>query len=163
LTRILVISDTHVRTVQELPEGILQAVREAEWVVHCGDFVSIEVVDELQRSARRFTGVYGNIDPIEVRHRLASEVIFEVEGKRIAVLHPPWGGPPFGLEKELVARFPDVDAILFGHTHEPCNMILEGTLLLNPGQGYSSFMVPASTGILTISKGELRGEISTLD
>ena len=163
MTRILVISDTHVRTVQELPEGILQAVREAEWVVHCGDFVSIEVVDELQCSARRFTGVYGNIDPIEVRNRLASEVIFEVEGKRIAVLHPPWGGPPFGLEKELVARFPDVDAILFGHTHEPCNMILEGTLLLNPGQGYSSFMVSASTGILTISKGELRGEISTLD
>jgi len=163
LTQILVISDTHVRTVQELSEGILQAVREAEWVVHCGDYVSIAVVDELQRSARRFTGVYGNIDPIEVRHRLASEIIFEVEGKRIAVIHPPWGGPPFGLENELVARFTDVDAILFGHTHEPCNMILEGTLLLNPGQGYKSFMVPASTAILTVSKGELRGEISTLD
>jgi len=86
-----------------------------------------------------------------------------VEGKRIAVIHPPWGGPPFGLEEELVTRFPDVDAILFGHTHEPCNMILEGTLLLNPGQGYPSFMVPASTGILTVSRGELRGEISTLD
>ena len=55
------------------------------------------------------------------------------------------------------------DAILFGHTHEPCNLTLNGTLLFNPGQGYSSFMVPASIGILTVSKQELRADILTLD
>ena len=157
------LSDTHVRTVQELPQEVLQAIREAEWVVHCGDYTSVVVVEELRRLARRFVGVYGNTDPRDIRRQLPAEVILEFEAKKIAVIHPAWGGYPDALEEELAARFPNVDAILFGHTHEPCNLKLNGTLLLNPGQSYSSFMVPASVGILTVSKGELRGEISTLN
>ena len=163
LTQIVVISDTHVRTVQELSKEVLQAIREAEWVVHCGDYVSMAVVKKLRRLARHFVGVYGNADPGDVRRQLPPEVILEFEGRRIAVIHPYWGEHPDGLEEELTARFPDVDAILFGHTHEPCTQMLNGTLLLNPGQSYPSFMVPASIGILTVSKGELRGEILTLD
>jgi putative phosphoesterase len=162
LTEILVISDTHAGTVQELPKGMLQAIREAEWVIHCGDYSSIAVVEEIRRLARHFVGVYGNADPGAIRRQLPSETILELEGIRIAVIHPHWGGHPDGLEKELVNRFPDVDAILFGHTHEPCNMRLNGVLLLNPGQGYHSFMVPASAGILTISGGDLEGRISNL-
>jgi len=142
---------------------MLQAIREADWVVHCGDYVSIAVLDELRKLARYFVGVYGNTDPGNVRQQLPPEVLLELEGKKIVVVHPYWGGQPDGLEEELVAQYPQVDAILFGHTHEPCNLRLNGTLLLNPSQGYPSFMVPASIGILTVSKGELRGEISTLD
>lgn len=64
--------------------------------------------------------------------------------------------------EELTAQFPDSDAILFGHTHEPYNLKVNDTLLLNPGQGYPSFMVPASLGILTVTNEGLRGEILTL-
>lgn len=163
MTRILVISDTHVRTVQELPEGLLPAVREVEWVVHCGDYSSMVVVEELRRLARNFLGVHGNGDAGDVIRQLPSETTFKLEGKRLAVLHPVWGGHPDGLEEELVSQFPGVDAILFGHTHEPCNRMVNGTLLLNPGQGYHSFMVPASYGIVTVSQGELKGEILTLE
>ena len=163
MIQILVIADTHVRTVQELPREILPAIREAEWVVHCGDYSTVAVVDELRRLARHFVGVYGNTDPREVRRQLPPEATLEFEGRKIAVVHPHWGGHSDGLEEELAAHFPHVDAILFGHTHEPYNLRLNNTLLLNPGQGYSSFMVPASIGILTINKGELRGEILTLD
>jgi putative phosphoesterase len=163
LSQVLVISDTHVRTVKELPERLLSSIREAEWVVHCGDYVSMVAVEELRRLARNFVGVYGNADPNEIRHQLPPSVTFELEAKRIAVIHPYWGRHPHGLEEELVAQFPQVDVILFGHTHETCNMRLNGTLLLNPGQGYPSFMVPASIGILTVSRGELRGEILILD
>ncbi len=161
--QILVISDTHVRAFQELPQGIQQAVQEMEWVVHCGDFTSIEVLEELRHLAPRFTGVFGNADPGSIRHRLPHQVVFEVEGRKIVVIHPHWGGHPDGLEEELVLRFPDADAILFGHTHEPCNVEINNTLLLNPGQGYSSFMVPASLAILTVSRSELRAELRTLD
>lgn len=163
MTQILVISDTHVGTLQELPEGILQAIREAEWVVHCGDYGSLVVVEELRRLARHFVGVYGNSDRGDVRHQLPPELTIQFAGKEIAVTHPHWGGHPDGLEEELVAQFPDADAVLFGHTHEPCNLMLNGTLLFNPGQGYPSFMVPASIGILTVGKGGLTGEILTLD
>lgn len=162
MTQILVISDTHVKTIQELPEGIIQLIREAEWVVHCGDFSSMTVVEEMRCLARHFIGVYGNADGNGVRHQLPPNITFELEGSRIAVVHPYWGGFPDGLEEELVTRFDDVNAILFGHTHEPCIRRLNGTLLLNPGQGYPSFMTPASVGILTVNKGELKGEIQTL-
>ncbi len=163
MTQILVISDTHVRTLQELPKGILQAIREAEWVVHCGDYESLVVVEELRRLARHFVGVYGNSDRGDVRHQLPPKLTIQVVGREIVVTHPHWGGHPDGLEEELAAQFPHVDAVLFGHTHEPCNLMLNGTLFLNPGQGYPSFMVPASIGILTVSKGGLTGEILTLD
>jgi len=162
LTQLLVISDTHVRTFQELPEGIRQAVREAEWVVHCGDFTSIGVLEELQRLTPHFVGVFGNADPGNVRYQLSHQVTFELEGQKIVAIHPSWGGHPDGLEKELALRFPDADAILFGHTHEPCNRKLNNTLLLNPGQGYASFMVPASMATLTVSRSGLIGDVLTL-
>ncbi len=162
MTQILVISDTHVGTLQKLPKEILQAIKEAEWVVHCGDYGSLTVVEELRRLSRHFVGVYGNSDFYDVRKQLPHEITFELEGKKITVVHPHWGGHPDGLEEELVARFPNVDAILFGHSHEPCNLKLNGTLLLNPGQGYPSFMTVASMGILTVSKEELKGEILAL-
>ena len=162
MTQILVLSDTHVRTIQGLPKEIVQAIREAEWVVHCGDYTSITVVEELEGLARHFVGVYGNSDSADVINQLPLEITFELEGKKIAVVHPHFGGPSEGLEEELAARFPHVDAILFGHTHEPCNLRLNGTLLLNPGQSYPSFMTPASMGILTVSQQEVRGEVLTL-
>jgi len=157
-----VLSDTHVRTIQRLPKEIVQAIREAEWVVHCGDYTSIAVVEELKGLARHFVGVYGNSDPSDVRNQLPREITFELEERKVAVVHPYLGGPPEGLEEELAARFPHVDAILFGHTHEPCNLKLNGTVLLNPGQSYPSFMVPASFGILTVDKQEVRGKVFTL-
>lgn len=162
LTQILVISDTHVRAFQELPGDIQQAVRGAEWVVHCGDFTSVAVLEELRRLTPHFVGVFGNADPSNIRQQLLYQISFEVEGRRITVIHPHWGGYPDGLEKELALRFPDADAILFGHTHEPCNMKINNTLLLNPGQGYASFMVPASMAILTVSRSELRADLLTL-
>jgi len=158
-----VISDTHVRTLQQLPREILQAISEAEWVVHCGDYTNVAVVEELQRLARHFVGVHGNADAGNIIYQLPAEVTFEIEGRKIAVTHPNWGGHPDGLEEELYARFPQVDAILFGHTHYPCNLRLNGTLLLNPGQSYPSFMIPATIGILAVSERELRSEILTLD
>ncbi len=163
MTRVMVLSDTHVRTLRELPEGVLQAIKEAEWVVHCGDYTSIVVLEELRRQARNFIGVYGNSDPGDIRGQLPSEVTFEIEGRKIAVTHPYWCGFPDGLEEDLAVQFPDADAILFGHTHEPYREKGHSALLLNPGQAYHSFMVPASIGVITISKEKLDGEILFID
>jgi hypothetical protein len=40
---------------------------------------------------------------------------------------------------------------------------MNGTLLLNPGQAYASFMVPASVGILTINEDGVSAEIMNVD
>jgi putative phosphoesterase len=132
-------------------------------VVHCGDFTSMGVLEEIRRLTPNFVGVFGNADPGNIRRQLPHQVALEIEGRKIVVIHPPWGGHPDGLEKELARRFSDADVILFGHTHEPCKVKINDTLLLNPGQGYASFMVPASMAILTVSRSELKAELLTLN
>ena len=163
MTQITVLADTHVSTLRELPQKVTQAIKETEWVVHCGDYTSLKVVEELRSTARNFVGVYGNSDPDEIRRQLPAETIIELEGRRIAVIHPYWGGSPDKLEEKLIDRFPHVDAILFGHTHDSCNMKINGVQLFNPGQGYSFYTMPVNIGIMTVSRQEIKCQIVELD
>jgi len=161
MTRIIVISDTHSRNLRELPQELVETLKGGDWVVHCGDYTRIEVLRELQKLARRFVGVYGNVDPREIRDELPDKVVFEVEGKRIGVTHPAWGGAPFGIEQEIAREFTGVDVILFGHTHDVCNEEIDGILFVNPGAAYPSFGYPASMAILTIGQQGIEVEIRT--
>ena len=162
MTKLLVLSDTHARSLRELPQSVTDAVKGTEWVVHCGDFTSLSVLRELQSIAKHFVGVYGNSDPPDVRDELPAETIIELEGKRIAVIHPPWGGSPDKLEEKLSARFPGVDAILFGHTHDTCNEIINGVLMFNPGQSYAFHSMPVNAGIVTVTRKGLAGKLIML-
>jgi hypothetical protein len=107
--------------------------------------------------------VHGNSDPVEIRQTLPYVEVFEIEGVRIGVTHPAWGGPEFNLV-ELLPDFPDpVDVIIFGHLHETVNERREGVLFVNPGQGYVSFRVPATIAILTVDNGEVSVEIRVVE
>ncbi len=162
MVRLLVLADTHVRAIEELPREVIRAARESDWLIHCGDYTSAAVIDELSGLTRRFSGVYGNSDPGMVRARLPHQLTLEVNGQRLAIIHPSWGAFPDGIEDELLARFAGYDAILFGHTHEPVVARHGATLLVNPGQAYHSFMVPATMVQLTVTDGGVEGEVVTL-
>jgi len=160
---LLVLADTHASTLSELPRGLTDLIRETGWVVHCGDFTGVRVLEELRRLAKHFVGVYGNTDPPEIRQQLPAEATFEVYGKRIAVFHPYWGGPPQGIEREMVERYPHADAILFGHTHDPLVEMRDGILLLNPGQSYPTFIAQTQVGILKVTPEMVTGRVFPLD
>ncbi len=162
MTRIVVIADTHARSVDALPQELLKIVAQGDVVVHCGDYASIAVLRELQARSKRFIGVYGNIDPREIRDELPEKAVFQVEGKKIGVIHPHWGGPPWGIEEDIAREFERVDIILFGHTHDLYHETIDNVLFLNPGQAYSSFGTPASVAILTIGEEGIDVEIRTL-
>ncbi|MBE0415148.1 MAG: metallophosphoesterase [Dehalococcoidia bacterium] len=159
MTRIVVISDTHTRSLKGLPQGLVKELSEADIVVHCGDYTYLVLLEELRRVARRFIGVYGNMDPREIRDELPDKTVFEVEGRRIGVIHPPCGGPPWGIEKDIAKEFEGVDIILFGHTHDVCHETIGGVVFLNPGQAYPSFRTAASAGIVTIGQEGMDVEI----
>jgi len=161
MTRIVVISDTHARSLKGLPQQMMAELSEADLVVHCGDYTSIALLQELRQLARRFIGVYGNIAPREIRNELPDKTVFEVEGKRIGVIHPPWGGPPWGIEEDIAKEFAGVDIILFGHTHDVCHKTIGGVVFLNPGQSYPSFRTSASAAIVTIGSEGIAVEIKT--
>ena len=162
-TKIAIISDTHFSRWDEVHPRIKQAVREADIAVHCGDIVRQDVVDGMRREAKRAVIVHGNSDPPDLRQSLPYTEVIEVEGVRLGVTHPAWGGPEFPLE-ELLPDFPEpVDAILFGHLHETINETRDGVLFLNPGQAYKSFMVPSTMAMLIVSEGSMTAEIVTVE
>ncbi len=162
-TRITIISDTHFYRWDEVHPDIRRAVREADIAIHCGDIVRQDVVNGMRREAKRAVIVHGNSDPPELRESLPYTEVIEVEGVRLGITHPAWGGPEFPLE-ELLADFPEpVDAILFGHFHETINEVRDGVLFLNPGQAYKSFMVPATIAALIVDGARMIPKIITVE
>jgi putative phosphoesterase len=150
MTRILAISDTHAKNLSALPKALLTEISDADIVVHCGDYTSITLLKELRDLAKRFVGVYGNMDNVDIRQEVSKKTVFDINGVKIGVIHPHWGGAPFGIEEAIAKEFHNVDLILFGHTHDAWTDTINGVTLLNPGQAYSAFMEKVTAGIITV-------------
>jgi len=75
--------------------------------------------------------VYGNQDEPALKKALPPERVVAVEAARIGMVHIP--GPAAGRAARLRARFPDCDAIVYGHTHLPDISRDDGVWILNPG------------------------------
>ena len=156
--RILVLSDSHVDTVDLLPRRIVDELAGADLVVHAGDYTGGALLEELRRSGN-FKGVHGNMDPPEIKRELPALETIITGDHRIGICHPAEGGPPFGIEDRIRARFKDVDAIIFGHTHRTKNERKGGLLYFNPGSATGTFPASAKTfGIITVGK-DVSGEI----
>ncbi len=132
-TSLLLIADTHVPArARDLPAEVWAAVDAADVVVHAGDWVDVRLLDALEERARRLVAVYGNNDHGAFRTRLPEVARVEVEGVRLAVVHET--GSAKGREERCSALYPDVDVLVFGHSHIPWDSTTAtGLRLLNPG------------------------------
>ena len=133
MTRLLLLADTHVpKRARRLPEEVWRAVDAADLVVHAGDWVEPSLLDELEARASALVAVHGNNDGPELRSRLPEVARATVAGLRLAVVHET--GPARGREERCAAAFPDVDVLVFGHSHIPWDTTTaSGLRLLNPG------------------------------
>ena len=150
-------SDTHVpRRSRDLPHPLWAAIDAADVVVHAGDWVDVALLDELERRASRLLGVFGNNDHGPLRERLPEVARAEIEGVRLAVV--PETGDKKGRGARCAARFPDVDVLVFGHSHIPWDTTAPGGLrLLNPGSPTDRRRQPHGTFVTaTAEGGELR-------
>ncbi|MBT2368971.1 metallophosphoesterase [Streptomyces sp. ISL-10] len=131
--RLLLISDTHVPSrARRLPDEVMARVEEADVVVHAGDWVDAATLDLLEARSARLLAVYGNNDGAELRARLPEVARAEFGGLRFGVVHET--GPARGREQRCADRFPDLDVLVFGHSHIPWDTTAPGGLrLLNPG------------------------------
>jgi len=117
---------------RHLPEPVWAAVDAADVVVHAGDWVSVDLLDALADRAARLVGVWGNNDGPELRKRLPEVARVQLDGVRLAVVHET--GQAAGRERRCAAAYPDVDVLVFGHSHIPWDTTAPGGLrLLNPG------------------------------
>lgn len=151
----------------QLDREILIEIKGADFLFHVGDFTSKFVVDELIKLKKnKFKGVYGNADPLEIRQILPPRDIVIIEGLKIGMTHPARGGSQGDTKNKVYAEFKndDVDAIVYGHTHDPGIEQFKGILFINPGKAYiekQSFGPSASFAILNIDK-NIRAKIKEI-
>ena len=146
--RLVVLADTHLpRRAKDLPAEVWAAVEEADAVLHAGDWVDVALLDELERRSARVIGVYGNNDGPALRARLPE------------VARATLGGAP--LATLLAAAYPDVDVLVFGHSHIPWDTTAPtGLRLLNPGSPTDRRREPDRTYLSVVAEGGALREIT---
>jgi len=143
---VAVISDTHMpRGARRLPDAFVERIRAADLLLHAGDFMTVEVLRDLERIGPPLVGVHGNVDTAELRRLLPAERIVRAEDARIAMVHD--AGPSAGRLERLRRRFGDsADAVVFGHSHLPLHArAADGFQIFNPGSPTERRRAPAHT------------------
>lgn len=161
--RLLFISDTHVpNRARDLPAQVWAAVESADVVLHAGDWVTAELLDEFGRRSRRLVGVYGNNDGPELRRRLPETVNVTLEGVRFAMVHET--GPAKGRGERAEALYPDADVLVFGHSHIPWDTTTpRGLRLLNPGSPTDRRRQPVCTYMEALVDGGLLQRVELVE
>ena len=151
--RLLLIADTHVpKRARDLPPQVWGAVDAADVVIHAGDWVEPGLLDALEARSRRLVACWGNNDGDELRRRLPERADVQLGGLRFTVTHETGGAT--GRDARMAAAYPDVDVLVFGHSHIPWDTTAHtGLRLLNPGsptdrrrQPYCTYMTATAAG-----------------
>lgn len=139
---------------RRLPERCVELLREADSIVHAGDFFATQVLDELRAYCHVVHAVHGNVDEAYLRQELPVELQFEVGDRTVAIVHD--AGPAGGRLARMRRRFPDADAVVFGHSHLPLHEEEDGFQIFNPGSPTERRRAPqASMGLLNCASGRL--------
>jgi putative phosphoesterase len=122
-----VIADTH-KKVGRAKKGVDYLLNlGAEYIIHAGDIVKTEVLDYLEELDITYLAVYGNNDShlfqYHDQYNLVQEpYYFKIRDTSFKLMHHPY------------FMTPDVDVVIYGHTHIFHSQISNGTLFLNPGE-----------------------------
>ncbi len=161
--KIAVLSDTHLTNIEsckKLAKKLLSGpFTGVEAVLHAVDIVT----PELERcfAPLPWYSVRGNMDHTLLDAPISRVV--ELEQKRIGLIHG-WGGHN-SLEQRVLAAFADqeLDALIYGHTHQPVCHRVASLLVMNPGSATDRRRAPHCTvGLLTLDEA-VCGEIIVVD
>jgi putative phosphoesterase len=146
-----VVSDTHgvIR-----PEA-LDALRDSELIVHCGDIGGPAVLEALETLAP-VRAIRGNNDKGAWVSSLPTYDVVEVGTHAIYVLHNL-------LELDLDPEVAGFTAVLSGHSHKPMIEKRGKILFVNPGSaGPRRFRLPVTVATLALRSGRCEAKIVEL-
>lgn len=125
--KIGILSDTHskVNKAKKALDFLLSSG--AEFIIHAGDIVELEILELLANSSKRYIAVYGNNDAHLVHHHNSYNLVqepyyFKLAETTFKLMHLPF------------YMTPDAEVIIFGHTHQFEVDFKGGSLYLNPGE-----------------------------
>jgi putative phosphoesterase len=111
------------------------------------------VLEEL-RELGTVAAVHGNVDSPELQQELPESLSLDLGGATLAVIHD--AGPAKGRLERLRARFPDADAVVFGHSHMSLHEGGDDFQIFNPGSPTERRRAPnRSMGEGTVSGGRI--------
>jgi len=147
--RVAILSDTHIRKGQTLPQIVWQVLADVNTIIHAGDLVSEKMLDDLKEIAPTIA-VKGNCDWLI--EGLPDKTIVQLGELKVGVTHGYQGKGKSTPERAYdTFAVDDVDLIVFGHTHIPYKSYINGVLMFNPGSPTEKRGQPYfSIGLLTI-------------
>jgi predicted phosphodiesterase len=154
-----ILADTHIPyRASEIPISVINAFHDVDVILHAGDVDEPEALIPLEKIAPVYavSGNYHILDKSSGGRQFPSSQTVSVCGQTIFVTHGHLSGwstifwrfasifaAIFGkanylmrdqfISRRLVRLHPDVDIIIFGHTHRFYTTLYQGKLVINPG------------------------------
>lgn len=162
--RILALADTHIKSgsiIEALPASLVSLIKQADIVMHAGDFVTKQAFYELSGICR-LEAVYGNMDEMSLRKLLPERKIVDAGGMKIGLIHEAALSIHDTTGAWYMAKEMDVDVLIFGHIHKPV-IDKSNVLLICPGSPTAPRLSEPSAIELNIGAGEISGKIISLE
>ena len=125
--KIGVISDTHSK-IKKAKTAIKTLLNDgAEFFIHAGDIVEVEILEMLKNSKKKYIAVYGNNDSHLVEYQNSYNLVqepyyFKLADTKFKLMHLPY----------YMAA--DTEVVISGHTHHFESEFKGDTLFLNSGE-----------------------------
>jgi uncharacterized protein len=162
-----VIADTHMtggttKGRRKLPPACVDRLAGCRMIIHAGDVMTEEAIAEIEAIGPPVEAVLGNVDSFALRGRLPPERVLALPGgATLAIVHD--AGPATGRLKRLRLRFPDADAVVFGHSHMPLHEREGDFQIFNPGSPTERRRAPRHTmGLARVERGGIEFELVEL-
>lgn len=163
------ISDTHLPDrCRALPRTLREAFDQVDLILHAGDVGALSVLDELAAIAP-VIAVHGNDELAGATEVLASQHVVFAAGRRILLAHGHYPDPAEELNSRRhddwrpklarwagMAREVGASVVVYGHTHIPWAVEVDGVWVINPGAiasgGYLQRQVIQTVARLTLDR-----------
>jgi hypothetical protein len=146
-----IISDTH----GLLRDEAVDALQDCDLILHAGDIGAPSVIDDLGAIAN-VVAVRGNMDRDEIAGKFPLTETIQLKEVLLYLIHD------IG-RLDLDPGVSGIQAVIFGHSHEPVIHKQDGILYLNPGSaGPRRFKLPVSVARLYVKGKKLDAELITL-
>lgn len=145
--KIGIISDTH-RKVKKASRAINSLIKDgAEFLIHAGDIVELDILELLRDSSLKYVAVYGNNDAHLAEYHSEFKLVqepyyFTLNGTSFKLMHLPF------------YLIPDANIVIYGHTHKSSVEFVSGTLFLNSGEVCARNKPISEWAMLEIEKNE---------